>query len=198
MSQTPDCTTLIKALRTVSCDGIKEPGGLEGEIYIGSRADLQSVTFGTNGEITAIAMKSSKYLEKYVGKREKHLVTFATIEQEPRNMFESTGVFAFWPYTAAEYEAIEKLGLAEKKFIIYRTQSNRLKAIGLDVHPNTADIYYNNGLKGTIEGTEGEVFSTPIEKKVTFKGTFFSPPKLFRPATTLATVTSDLEALLSP
>ena len=186
-------------MQTASCAALDSPGGVGGVIYVGSRADLASVTFGSNGEITAMALASGKYLRKYEGKQEKHDIKWTTVIQEPRNVFDITCDLFFWARSAMEWAAIQAMALAKRKFVIYTTADYQVKVAGIDKNPwKPGDLNDERGLNGSLEGGEGATFTAPKEQKVTFKMPMsFDIPKLYKPATTdTATILAELDAML--
>ena len=198
MTNSPNCTTLLATMAAANCLGEKAPGGVDGRIYVGFRSDIASATFGTNGEILTLVLKDGAVLYKFTGKPEKHDIKWTTVVQEPRNLFTHTGDLFFYPYTQAEFAAVEKLALAERMFVIYETRDGRVRAIGIDVDPYNASLDSGFGLKGQLEGGEGAVFTAPKEQKATLTGTFFNGPKYYKPAATLATSIAELDALCIP
>lgn len=194
---TLDCTTLLKAMDETNCLALEAPGGVDGVIYVGKRTEINSVTFGANGEVTALTLKAGKYLRKYASKKETNDFKHTTVEQEPRNMFTQSAVISFWPYTPAEWEALQLLALIRRAFVIYITADNRVKVAGIDRNPwKPGDMDDERGLKGKLEGGEGIKFTDSKEQKISFTGNFFEIPKLYKPASETATVITELEALL--
>jgi hypothetical protein len=187
----------MKALETTNCLALEAPGGVDGVIYVGKRTDIASVTFGANGEVTALTLKASTYLRKYASAKETNDFKYTTVVQKPRNMFTQTATISFWPYTPLEHEAVQKLGLIKRAFVIYVTADNRVKVAGIDRNPwKPGDMDDERGLSGSIEGAEGIVFTDSKAEKVTFTGNFYEKPKLFQPAIDTEDIITTLDAML--
>ena len=197
MSVTPNCYSLTTGIATANCLGLNKPGGIDGTVYIGFRPDLDSVTFGTDGEITAMTLDSGKKLVKFAGKKLDHEIKWTLVAQKPVNMFQIVADLFLYPYTQAEVKSIEALLKQKRMFIIYVTTGGQVKAAGIDVNPWIAgELDDERGLEASAgEAAEGKTMEADTFNKVTLQGNFFNLPKTYKPASTLATVISELDAL---
>ena len=190
-----NCYTV--AALPLSCAADKNPSGVEGRVYIGFRPDLASVTIGSNGEITDIALTSPLKLYKYVSKARMHKPSQAVIPGDKRNMFDHEIVLSLVAKTATERKSIELLAIAERMFCIYETVGGQLICAGIDVHPyKSAEIDDERGLKCTaLKQTDGGAnINDNNAFEVTLKGSFFGMQKTVEVDTTLALSIVELDA----
>lgn len=198
MSSTVNCNTLLAGIAAANCVGLKNPGGVDGIVYFGSRSDLASVTIdGTSKEITAITLKAGKKLYKFAGKKETHELKTTVLVQKPKNMYTQSASLFLFPGSQIEVAAIEQLINAERLFCAVVTLGGRIKFYGIDENPWIAgDFDDERGLKCTggdiIEGIE---VTADNWTNVVLGGNFWSLPKLFNTATALSTNIATLEAL---
>lgn len=198
MSNSPSCSTLLAQMAAITCLGDKKPGGVDGVVYIGHRFDLASVTFGTNGEITAFTLAASKKLYKFGGRKEEHEPKWSLVAQKPRNMFKQTVDLFLYPYTQAEIEAIQTLCLAERMFCIVVTSAGQVKVYGIDRNPwISGELDDERGLKPlSAEAAEGKTITADTFNKVTLEGDFYEMPKLFGPANSLSANLTTLNGMI--
>ncbi len=191
----PSCVTLANL--AASCDAIKKVGGVKSRFYIGQKPDIASLTFGTNGEVTAMTLSAGKKLGKYDGMQFKNTASFETLPNENRNMFNQTFAGVLFYKTQAELEAIEKLLVSDRLFAIIETEAGQMKVYGIDKNPfYAADLGESRGLNISAgAGGEGTVLADSTGITVTMIGEMYNPVKLYKPATALATVISELDAL---
>lgn len=191
----PSCFTLANLAAT--CDAVKKVGGVNARIWIGQKPDIASLTFGSNGEVTAMTLTSGKKLGKYEGIQYKNTAGFEAIANETRNTFNQSVTAILFYKTQAELEAIETLLVSNRLFAIIETEAGQLKAYGIDKNPfNAADLGPNRGLNLTASSaTDGTVLADSTGVTITIGGEMFNPTKLYKPATALATVIAELDAL---
>lgn len=180
-----------------SCDAVKKVGGVKSRFWIGQKPDIASLTFGTNGEVTAMTLKAGKKLGQFEGMQFKNTGSTETTPNETRNLFNQTFTGVLFYKTQAELEAIETLLIGDRYFVIYETEAGQLKVKGIDKNPfNSADLGENRGLNisaGT--GSDGTVLADTTGVTVTMVGEMYNFDKLYKPATALATVIAELVAL---
>jgi hypothetical protein len=194
----PNCSTLITGAQAANCLGIKKPGGTMASIYVGLRSDLATLTIGTDGEITAMTMKASKYLYKFTSQNHLHDLKSSVVPKPTgKNMFKHGGVFTFFPYTPSEFASLEALLKSERMFAIIPTIAGQIKTLGLDVNPYVSDIDDERGLMVTGgDITEGVKYEDRGSVTVHLEGEFFDLPKQYKPATSFATNITALDALV--
>lgn len=180
-----------------SCDAVKKVGGVKSRFWIGQKPDIASLTFGTNGEVTAMTLTGGKKLGKFEGMQFKNTAGTETTPNETRNLFNQTFTGILFYKTQAELEAIETLLIGDRYFVIYETEAGQLKVKGIDKNPFLAtDLGANRGLNisaGT--GSEGTVLADTTGVTVTMTGEMYNFDKLYKPATAIATVIAELDAL---
>lgn len=191
----PSCVVLANL--AASCDAVKKVGGVNARFWIGQKPDIASLTFGTNGEITAMTLSAGKKLGKYAGMQYKNTAGFETVPNETRNMFNQTFTGVLFYKTQVELEAIENLLVSDRLFAIIETEAGQLKAYGIDKNPfNAADLGANRGLNVSAgAGSDGTVLADTTGVTITLVGEMFQPTKLYKPATAIATVIAELDAL---
>ena len=188
--------TLTKSLAD-NCLGRKRPGGINGKIYVGQRPSVATLVIGTNGEITGLTLGAGKKLFSFEGKKFEHDNKGSLVVQEPRNMFKHGGTYKFYPYTAAERQALEELYLSERMFTICVTTAGQVIVDGLDINPyNPTDFDDDRGLKPTAGEFKNDIqFTENSGATITVEGNFFCLPKIYKPSQTLAANIAELDAL---
>lgn len=180
-----------------SCDAVKKVGGVKSRFWIGQKPDIASLTFGTNGEVLTMTLKAGKKLGQFDGVQFKNTAGTETTPNETRNLFNQTFTGILFYKTQAELEAIETLLIGDRYFVIYETEAGQLKVKGIDKNPFLAtDLGANRGLNisaGT--GSEGTVLADTTGVTVTMTGEMYNFDKLYKPATAIATVIAELDAL---
>jgi hypothetical protein len=191
----PSCFNLTNLAAT--CDAVKKVGGVKSRFWIGQKPDIASLTFGSNGEVTAMTLTGGKKLGRYEGVQFKNTAQFDVVPGENRNMFTQTFTGILFYKTQIELEHIEKLFTADRMFVIVETEAGQLKAYGIDQNPyKAADLGPERGLNisaGT--GSEGVLLADTTGVTVTMAADFYNPTKLYKPATAIATVIAELDAL---
>lgn len=191
----PSCLNLTNL--AASCDAVKKVGGVTARFWIGQKPDIASLTFGTNGEITAMTLASGKKLGKFTGIQYKNTAGFEAVINENRNLFNQSFTGILFYKTQAELEAIENLLVSNRLFAIIETEAGQLKAYGIDKNPFLAsDLGPSRGLNLTASSaSEGTLLADTTGVTVTLGGEMYNPTKLYKPATAIATVIAELDAL---
>lgn len=194
---TTNCSILLTGLDSVNCLGANKAGGVDGVFYVGFRADLASVTFGTDGEITAMSMSSGKKLYKFAGLNNTHDIKAAKVKKGNITMFDQSADLILYPYTQAEVKALEAISSAKRMFLIYINAAGQTKAMGIDVNPvRVGEFDDERGLEAsTTEFSEGKAIETENFSKLSLKGEFFNLIKVFKPASTRAANITLLDGL---
>jgi hypothetical protein len=127
----------------------------------------------------------------------KNTASTETVPNETRNMFNQTFTGILFYKTQAELEAIEKLLTGDRYFVVYETEAGQLKVKGIDKNPfNAADLGENRGMNITAgSGGDGTVLADSTGVTCTMVGEMYNFDKLYKPATALATVIAELDAL---
>jgi hypothetical protein len=191
----PSCFNLTNLAAT--CDAVKKVGGVKHRFWIGQKPDIDTLTFGSNGEITAMTLLSGKKLGRFEGMQFKNTAQFETTANENRNTFSHSFTGILYYKSATELVSIERLLVGDRYFALIETEAGQIKAYGIDLNPfNAADKGPLRGLNisaGT--GSEGVQLADDTGVTITMTGTMFTMPKLYKPATAIATVISELDAL---
>lgn len=189
------CYTLTNL--TASCDAVKKVGGVKAKFWIGQKPDIATATFGANGEVLTMTLTGGKKLSYFEGVQYKNTGSTETVPNETRNMFNQTFTGVLFYKTQAELAAIEALLVGDRYFVVYETEAGQLKVKGIDVNPfNAADLGPNRGLNITAgAGGDGVVLADSTGVTVTMVGEMYNYDKLYKPATALATVIAELNAL---
>lgn len=197
MASSNSCNQLLTANQIASCLGLKKVGGIDGTVYIGFRNDIDTLTLGSDGEITAMTLKAGKKLSKFGGNKEQHVVTWESVPMKGKAMFKHAANFFLYPYSQADVKQLEYLISSERMFAIYVNLAGQVKAIGIDIDPIFAtDFVSERGLKvTTAKYQEGVTYAADTWCEVPMEGVFWNAPKLYKPATSLATNITDLDAL---
>jgi hypothetical protein len=149
------------------CSATRRTGGANKAMYVGSLADVDSVTKSTDGEVTAITMKTGKKLFKISGKKYKNSGSYDLQKSENSTQFAHTVVFAAYYNTQIEKNAIERLAMADDLFFILQTNFGRTECYGL-VGDNNAPA---SGLEMTAApGGTGTVAEDASNSILTFTG----------------------------
>jgi hypothetical protein len=191
----PSCLSLTNL--AASCDAVKKVGGVNARFWIGQKPDISALTFGANGEVTAMSLTSGKKLGKYEGIQYKNTAGFEAIPNETRNTFNQSFTGILFYKTQAELEAIENLLVSNRLFAIIETEAGQLKVYGIDKNPfNAADLGPNRGLNlSASSASDGTVLADTTGVTITLVGEMYNPTKLYKPASALATVIAELDAL---
>lgn len=181
-----------------SCEALKKLGGVNKRIYIGQIDDIDTITFGVDGEITAFTLTTGKSLKAFVGKKEKHQGTYELTAGETINLFNQSVILGLYFESDEERKAINELVNVEDMFAFVETNSGVIETYGI---ANSTTLGYDNfGLKataGTGNGT-GVLINDDTIYRVTLSGNVPNLPMLFKPATALATNLTELDSITLP
>lgn len=178
-----------------SCDALKKLGGVNKRVWIGQLSDIDTITFGVDGEITAFTLLVGATLKRFYGKKEKNQGTYELVAGETINLFNQAAILALYFNDDAERSAINQLVNVEDMFMFIETNAGNIETYGI---ANSSSLGYDNfGLKataGTGNGT-GILINDDTSYKVTLSGNVPNLPMLFKPADTLANNINGLDAI---
>ena len=179
------CSNTLTDL-TPSCATLKKKSGYDKRFWIGSIADLSSVTFGSTQEITALAFTSTFGFKVYSGKRFKNNAVHGINAGENYNERVQSFNAVLYAHTAAERLAIEQLIDAEDVFVVSESNAGVLEVFGINKGSNSQ--YDNYGLKVTAaDQTLGALLNDDAAVMLTFSGTFENWALVYAEGTALAT-----------
>lgn len=179
-----------------SCEALKKLGGVNKRVWIGQIDDIASITFGVDGEITALTLAMGKTLKAFIGKKEKHQGTYELTAGETINLFNQSVTLALYFESDLERKAVNELVNVEDMFVFVETNSGVIESYGI---ANSTSLGYDNfGLKataGTGNGT-GILINDETAYRVTLSGNVPNLPMLYKPASPLASAIADLDSML--
>lgn len=191
------CVTSLTTGLAGDCAAVKKAGGVNKSIYAGSIKDLTGVTFGTDGDITALTFAASKVLVKFTGRMEKNTASEPiTAEGEGNvNIFTHTVQPVLYHSTQAERKAIEDLFALDQAFFIVPMRSGQIVCYGIS---NSADTLQDYGLKLT-EGDDavGLLLNDQNAQTATFAGSMLHKGIIFNEAGTYAANITTLDGYLT-
>lgn len=190
-----DCELIDHGVNT-NCDGLNKIGGINRRIFIGqlSQIDSNTLTFGSNGEVTAFALNAGETLKLFVSE---------TFKQAGRNEMTKgdNGVVAwnhyvdlvhYW-FSQRDVKSIENLNKARRLFAILEQNNGQFVVYGLG---NTTAGYDSFGLSGeTNTGTTGVLLTDDNTDKTTLSGMVLNKPMLYKPTQDAATNKTELEGM---
>lgn len=193
-----NCTTSLTTSLTGACEAIKKPGGAGRDIYAGSIQDIDSLTYGaTDGDITAITMKTGKKLVKYVGRIAKNTAEEpVSAEGEGNvNIYEHTVQPVLYHFTQAERNAIEELFEQDQAFFLIPTRAKQILCFGL---PKEGFRLEESGMK-VSEGNDplGTNLNDQSAQTATFKGNMLHKAVVFNQDSDFDSNISTIEGLLT-
>lgn len=197
MASAASCNQIIAANFIASCNGLTKVGGIDGTVYIGFRPDIATLAL-TSGAITTLTLTSGKKLAKFGGKKEQHEITSELIPMKGVSQkYKHIAKLFLYPYTQADVVALENLLASKRMFLIYVNLQGQAKALGIDLNPFISTDYDDErGLAPQSEKwMEGLNYNADSWSEVTLEGEFWSKPKTYYPATSLATTIAALEAM---
>lgn len=178
-----------------SCEALKKLGGVNKRVYIGQLSDIDTITFGVDGEITALTLLLGATLKRFYGKKEKNQGTYELVAGETINLFNQSAILALYFDSDAERTAVNQLVNVEDMFVFIETNAGNIEAYG--IANSTALGYDNFGLKataGTGNGT-GILINDDTAYRVTLSGNVPNLPMLYAPANSLAVNLAALDAM---
>tara|TARA_R110000822_G_scaffold65420_3_gene160122 strand:+ start:201 stop:779 length:579 start_codon:yes stop_codon:yes gene_type:complete len=178
-----------------SCEAIKKKGGFDKTFFIGSVADLASVTLSATGEVEAIAFTSPTGFKKITGKRLKHGAGSALAAGEVVNMRTQSFNAVLYAKSAAERWSIEQLADSIDVFIIAESNAGTFEVFGL---ANDLDGKYDNyGLSPTAgEWKHGVLINDDTSVAMTFSGDLPNAALIFDESETVVANLAVLDALV--
>jgi len=181
-----------------TCEALKKIGGVNKRVYIGQISDIDTITFGNDGEITVLTLNTGASLKPFVGKKEKHQGTYELTAGETINLFNQSVILGLYFESDVERAAINELVNVEDMFAFVETNSGVIETYGIS---NSTILGYDNfGLKataGTGNGT-GVLLNDDTIYRVTLSGNVPNLPMLFQPAQTLANALANLDSITLP
>jgi hypothetical protein len=188
------CSNIITAL-VPSCATLIKKGGYDKRFWIGSIADLSSITFGTNQEITALAFTSPYGFKTYSGKRFKNNAAHSITAGENFNERVQSFNAVLFAETAAERKSIEQLIDAQDVFVVSESNNGKLEVFGINKGANSQ--YDGYGLKVTAaEQAIGALLNDDTAIMLTFSGTFENWALVYAEGTALDTNIAAIEAMV--
>lgn len=191
------CVTSLTTGLTGACEAVKKAGGVNKSIYAGSIKDLASVTFGTDGDITALTFAASKVLVKFTGRMEKNTASEPIVAEGEGNVIQYTHTVqpVLYHSTQAERNAIQELFSLDNAFFIVPMRSGQIVCYGIS---NDATELQDFGLKVT-EGDDavGLLLNDQNAQTATFTGNFKHKAIIFNESGTFADNLNTLEGYLT-
>ena len=188
------CSNPIITLNS-SCDAIKKKGGHAKKIWVGNIADLDSVTYGTDQEVTAFSFAATKGFKTVTGKKLKNGAETTLEAGDNVNMRVQNYNAVLYAKSANERKAVEELWDAEDLFIVAESNAGTLEVYGINKGANSE--YDNFGLKASA-GTwsDGVQLNDDTGIPTTFSGQFDNGPLIYDEGTAIATSIAALDALV--
>jgi hypothetical protein len=181
-----------------SCEALQGLGGVNKRIWIGAINDIDTITFGTNGEVTALTLVTGSSLKAFIGKKEKHQGTYELTAGDTVNLFNQSVILALYFNDDLERKAINELVNAEDMFGLVQTNAGGIEVYGI---ANNSNFDFRSfGLEataGTGNGT-GVLINDDRVYRVTMSGNVPNLPMLFKPAVTIENNIIALDAVTYP
>jgi hypothetical protein len=196
-SSSNSCNQLLTANFISSCAGLTKIGGVDGTVYIGFRSDIATLAL-TAGAITTFTLASGKKLAKFSGKKEQHEITWESIPMKGSNaMYKHMAKLYLYPETQADVANLELLISSKRMFLIYVNLQGKVKALGIDINPYIGGDFDDERGLSVLPSTytEGATVAADSWCELSMEGTFWSAPKFYKPAVTLATTITELDGL---
>lgn len=186
------CSNSLTALDP-SCAAVKKKGGFDKTFYVGNIADLDSVTYGSDQEVTAFTFAATKGFKKITGKRLKHGAETTLEAGDNVNMRTQNFNSVLYAQSAAERAAVEALWDAEDIFVVAESNAGTLEVYGINKGSNSQ--FDNYGLKASA-GTwnDGVALNDDTGIPTSFSGDFDNGPLIYDEGTALATSIAALDA----
>ena len=191
------CVTSLTTGLDGTCEAVKKAGGVNKNIYAGSVKDIDSVTFGTEGDITAITFKSAKVLVKFTGRIAKNTASEPVTAEGEGNVeiYTHTVSPVLYHYTQAERKAIEDLFSLDNAFFIVPMRSGQIVVYGIS---NDAETIQDFGLKvSEADDAVGTALNDQNAQTATFTGEMLHKAILFDESATYADNITTIEGYLT-
>lgn len=196
-SSSNSCNQLLTANFISSCAGLNKIGGVDGTVYIGFRPDIATLAL-TAGAITTFTLTAGKKLAKFSGKKEQHDISWESVPMKGSNaMYKHMAKLYLYPETQADVANLELLISSKRMFLIYVNLNGKVKALGIDINPYIGgDFDDERGLSvQASKYTEGVTVSADTWCELPLEGNFWSAPKFYKPASSLATTITELDGM---
>lgn len=181
-----------------SCEALQGIGGVNPLIRVGQLDDIDTITFGADGQILTFTLLTGKSLKAYSGKKEKHQGTYELTPGETVNLFNQSAILALYFRSDPERAAVNELVNGENLFAFIQTNDGVIEAYGIS---NKALLDYASfGLEataGTGNGT-GVLINDDKVYRVTLSGNVPNLPMTYKPLQTLAVNIAELELITFP
>lgn len=186
------CSNSLAALDP-SCAALKQKGGFDKRFYVGNIADLDSVTYGTDQEVTAFTFAATKGFKKVIGKRLKNGAETTLEVGENVSMRTQNFNAVLYAQSAAERASVEALADAEDIFVVAESNAGTLEIFGINKGTNSQ--FDNYGLKASAGSwNQGVLLNDPNQFAMTFSGELENFPLIYDEGTALATNIAALDA----
>ena len=185
------------ALTTLApnCAALKKKGGFDKRFWVGSIADIDAVTYGTDQEVTALTFTGLTGLKTFTGKRLKHGGNTTLEAGEVVNQRLQNFLPMLYAQTAAERASLELLADAEDIFIFAESNAGVIEIFGINKGDN--DQFDNYGMKcSAAEWKNGVLLNDDTSCAMTFTGAFDNAPLVFAEGTAIAANIIALDALV--
>jgi len=191
------CNFLTRDLRP-GCPSLKALGGVDKLIRIGQLTDIDTITFGADGQILTYTMVTGSSLKGFEGKKEKHQGTYELTTGETVNLFNQAVILALYFTTDAERSAINELVNAEDMFAFVVDNSGQIEAYGISNSTLLKfDAFGLKGTAGTGNGT-GVLINDDRAYRVTMSGNVPNLPMTYKPLVALTVSIAELDTLTFP
>lgn len=176
-----------------SCAALKKKGGFDKRIWVGSIADLDSVTYGTDQEVTAFTFAATKGFKTISGKRLKNGAETTLEAGENVNMRTQNLNVVLYAQSAAERASVEVLWDSDDVFAVAESNAGTIEVYGINKGSNSQ--FDNFGLKASA-GTwnDGVALNDDTGIPTTLSGDFDNGPLIYNEGTALATNIAALDA----
>jgi hypothetical protein len=176
-----------------SCAALKKKGGFDKRIWVGSIADLDSVTYGTDQEVTAFTFAAAKGFKTISGKRLKNGAETTLEAGENVNMRTQNLNVVLYAQSAAERASVEVLWDSDDVFAVAESNAGTIEVYGINKGSNSQ--FDNFGLKASA-GTwnDGVALNDDTGIPTTLSGDFDNGPLIYNEGTALATNIAALDA----
>lgn len=185
------CNNLTKCLISNPCP---TPAGINGRVWIGMIADIDTttLTFGTDGDVTAFGLNSGASLKKFVSRRYKQTARHENVKGENGRVTYNHFVdLVHYINNQEDVAALEELNEAEDLFCIVQLNSGKVKVYGLG-RPDVSGYGLSGGEGGQ---TEGVAIGDDNTDKTTLSGELPNKPMFYKPSASLASIISELDVL---
>lgn len=176
-----------------TCPALKKKGGFDKRIWVGNVSELDSITYGSNAEVTAFTFAGGKGFKTYSGQRFKHGAAH-TVEVGPNaNMRIQNFNAVFYARLADERSALEELIDAIDVFIVAEGNHGQLEIYGINKGDNSQFDNYGLGISA-VEKNDGILLNDETSAKMTFTGHFDNFNLVYKEGTALATNITTIDA----